>query len=391
NQHQHQQNRRSYIGEPRRRAAAGYLSGSNASGNDGSTAVPTLEQGGYGGFNGIVFGSGGNTGLSAGNQGDLGGALGSRLSYDNGASHDTLGIYGNQGLHRLSEPPQATAGPFAHHRQGHSSAIEQVGALLRENQMLRKQNQALLAASDARQRAVFRLLKQTAAADEETQDGDVSGQGDGQRKKQLTQLLLALLDTSPEQGTAEARSEDGALQTLQQEPESTAQPSIGNKNSSSSERSNSNGSSNERSNSAGPPRCLSSNQSSRSPRIQPADAEHAFRQQSSRPSEPAPPGETRANDSPSRQPDWDTGALLEISSQGHLADGELEGDTYAKETRKAIGTHQYGASARRRVSLSRRRSSLLSMYSTHPPEIAASQTAQQSMHPGAFPGSGSVG
>ncbi|KAJ2705567.1 CorA metal ion transporter [Coemansia sp. IMI 203386] len=375
---QQQQPRRTYISESRRRAATGYLSGTNISGNDCNTVVPTLEQGGYGGFNGVVFGSGGSMGLGAGGQGDLGGVLGSRLGYDNGTSHDALGIYSHQGLHRLSEPPQATTALFGNHRQGHSAVMEQVSALYNENQMLRKQNQALLAASDARQQAVIRLLKETVGGDDEKQKDDDGTEAD-QKKKQLMQLLLVLLDAPSEQNAAEGCRDENISNGRQPQPTPSASAAPAAARSSSTN-------SNNVSSSAAASKRLSTNRNSNSPRLQSVDTENTVRQRSnSRSSGPVPLCETKASGSSSRQPDWDAGALQEISSQGCVADNELKIDKYAKESRKAIGTHQYSPLTRRKMSLSRRRSSLLSMSSDNSPEIITAQNTQQSMHPGAFP------
>ncbi|KAJ2840927.1 hypothetical protein J3B02_006145, partial [Coemansia erecta] len=325
------------------------------------------------------MGMGMGIGLGAGGQADLGGALGSRLGYDNGASHDALGIYAHQGLHRLSEPPQATAAPFAVHRQSHhSSVMEQVSALYKENQRLRKQNQALLAASDTRQRAVVKLLRETVSAGGERKE-DTTDLSEDQRKRQLMQLLLALLDASPEQDDdAEKRREESTLQELK-EPSAlattetqfssvdatAANPKIINVSKGNNTRNNTSNSS------AGHSSGLSNNQSSHSPRIQTTDTRRATNQRNSMSFEPTPPCETRDSRlSGKKHRDWNTDSLLEISSQGCVADSEIKGDDYAKETRKAIGTHQHSASTRRKMSLGRRRSSLMSStYSANSPEI----------------------
>ncbi|KAJ1721343.1 CorA metal ion transporter [Coemansia erecta] len=77
-QHQQQQARRAHhMGEMRRRAAHLTTTGAGSSSMDGNT-ITQEQAGGYAGFNGIVFGSGG--------QSDLAGTLGLRMGFDSGSA-----------------------------------------------------------------------------------------------------------------------------------------------------------------------------------------------------------------------------------------------------------------------------------------------------------------
>ncbi|KAJ2371189.1 hypothetical protein IW150_004705, partial [Coemansia sp. RSA 2607] len=329
---------------------------------DGNT-ITQEQSGAYAGFNGIVFGSGG--------QSDLAGSLGLRMGFDSGSvtaagpgagaqsasAHDALGIHGHQGMHRLSEPHTLHIG---HPRQSHTATMDQMAVLFKENQMLRRQNQSLLAASDARQKAVVGLLKETLGGKYDTdkaesESGDNDEHQKQQTRNQLVQLLLALLETPSDQ----------SQQTASKGPQqlaSTAFPNSDDATASSSGMQQRQ------------PQEKSDQYSSSMPDVQPDNVSRCTEQQNSHSSGSEVANNIRKSSlssgssiTGSQQLDWDTTALREIADQGRVPDGEMRADKYANETRKAIGIHTQNSMIRRNKSLGRRRSSLISHNSATSP------------------------
>ncbi|KAJ1846167.1 CorA metal ion transporter, partial [Coemansia sp. RSA 2703] len=257
--------------------------------------------------------------------------------------------------------------------------MDQMAVLFKENQMLRRQNQSLLAASDARQKAVVGLLKETLGGKYDTdkaesESGDNDEHQKQQTRNQLVQLLLALLETPSDQ----------SQQTASKGPQqlaSTAFPNSDDATASSSGMQQRQ------------PQEKSDQYSSSMPDVQPDNVSRCTEQQNSHSSGSEVANNIRKSSlssgssiTGSQQLDWDTTALREIADQGRVPDGEMRADKYANETRKAIGIHTQNSMIRRNKSLGRRRSSLISHNSATSPNAEPKSFSKTGSNiPGTFP------
>ncbi|KAJ2454771.1 CorA metal ion transporter [Coemansia sp. RSA 2336] len=201
---------------------------------DTQQTIPPLGQGGLSGFNGVVFESAGGT------------------PGPGEPMHDS---------------PQR---PYAYQPADQS-------ALQREVLQLRRANQSLMAAHDARHHAAIKLLGDLTASDNSPSDD---------KRKQLTRLLLTLLDPAAIDDLDPTNSPQ------------TVPPSV---------------------------KPASTFHTSDRARISGTD---------NLPSRP------QSRDTTQTKPavDWDANALCEVASRGHVAHESHE-DRYATESRKAIGSH----------------------------------------------------
>ncbi|KAJ2801925.1 CorA metal ion transporter [Coemansia guatemalensis] len=278
---------RGHSQHPSERRRAGYL-GSTM--DTQLSTMSSLDQGGITGFNGVVFGSGGT---------DLGGT---------NAGTPATGIHESPFVHTHASLHQRPV--------GHSTQIsEHINALQRENLQLRRANQALVVASDARRHAAIKLLGEFAAPDNEQVSDD---RHPDVRRKQLTRLLLALLDPDaspgidPEQQLAETKDGDNMSPQQQQRQQHQQQPAA-----------------------------------SPSPPPFPASAACGIKSKPPAVSDslarPSRPVSRTAGGARPGNGDWDSDALREVSSRGRLTRNKSTGDRYAAESRKAIGSHSsYG-------------------------------------------------
>ncbi|KAJ1834910.1 CorA metal ion transporter [Coemansia sp. RSA 2711] len=228
------------------------------------TAMPPLEQG-LAGFNGVVFGSGG---------GDI-------------------GIHESPGIHARTQ-----------------AADPQVAALQREVAQLRRANQALAAANDARYHTAVRLLGSMA---------DGPAPDDPDRRRQLMRLLLAMLDPAAiddGESSQDAEPDDARPPREQRRRSPSAAPSP--------------------------------------PALHPASTNRSNRTRY--PGVDNPPSRPVSRDGarPGPAPDWDAGALREMASQGHVERDAAGTDRYAAESRKALGSHSLLSFGGRQNSLSGR-------------------------------------
>ncbi|KAJ2158863.1 CorA metal ion transporter [Coemansia sp. RSA 552] len=225
--------------------------------------MPPLEQGGLPGFNGVVFGSGASTGVA-----DL-------------------------------DPPALRQRPSA------NAVGEQIQALQRENQLLRRTNQDLVASTEARQQAATRLL------------GDLALSPDD-RRKQLTQVLMALLEPADEESSMPEREPTIAA------PSPPLPPPLR------------------------PASTARSGETRRFPML-----DNVAQQQSRPVSRDAAGHRLTAATAALAAADWDADALSEMASQGRVAQDETRGDRYAAESRKAIGGHSF-VGRQQRLSINRK-------------------------------------
>ncbi|KAJ2081732.1 CorA metal ion transporter [Coemansia sp. RSA 988] len=301
-------NSRNTSQHPSERRRAGYLGSTMDS---QLSTMSSLDQGGITGFNGLVFGSGGT---------DLGGTNAGSPAAD------------------IHESPFVHPHPTLHQRPvGHSTQIsEHINALQRENLQLRRANQALVVSSDARRHAAIKLLGEVAAPDNEQVSDD---HHPDVRRKQLTRLLLALLDPDaspslePELQLAEIK--DGVDMSPQQQHYHQQSAAV-----------------------SSPPFLASAARGTK-PKT-PAVLDILAR--------PSRPVSRAAGSSRPGNGDWDSEALREVSSRGRLARNKSSGDRYAAESRKAIGSHSsYGYDRRwtssNQLGQQQRRSSLISAHS----------------------------
>ncbi|KAJ2843946.1 hypothetical protein IWW36_005368, partial [Coemansia brasiliensis] len=229
------------------------------------TAIPPLGQGGLSGFNGVVFESGGGGTPGAGELG---------------------GIHDSPSLH--PRPPTYSS----------YQPADQSAALHREVLQLRRANQALVAAHDARYHAAVKLLSDITVSD----DNAVSDDGD--KRKQLTRLLLALLDPAAIDDAEADKQNDLDNPTDLRQQQTLPAASV-------------------------PPSVKPTSTFHSSDRVRNSGVDNL----TSRP---------QSRDTINTRPavmDWDANALREVASQGHVAHNESSGDRYAAESRKAIGSH----------------------------------------------------
>ncbi|KAJ1753104.1 CorA metal ion transporter [Coemansia sp. RSA 989] len=260
---------------------------------DTQQTIPPLGQSGLSGFNGVVFESGGGTP----GPGDL--------------------IHESPSLQR----------PYAYQHTDQS-------ALQREVLQLRRANQALVAAHDARYHAAVKLLGDITVSDNSASDD---------KRRQLTRLLLTLLDPA-------AIDEQNDLDTTDSQHNSAAVP----------------------------------------PSIKPTSTFHSSDRARNLGIDNLP-SRPQSRDITNAKPavvDWDASALCEVANQGHVARNESSGDRYAAESRKAIGSHSFQSFGRQQ-SISRpqrwqsaeQRSSISSSSSSKVEHFHVSPTKPQQEQP----------
>ncbi|KAJ1959914.1 CorA metal ion transporter [Dipsacomyces acuminosporus] len=293
---------------------------SNSSSMAGNmNGLPTLDHGGSAGFNGIVFGSGGS---------ELGGTpsilhhsgLGSRLAYDGAVAHEHIGLSSH---HRLTD-----------------NAADQLNSLHEETLALRRDNQALLAANEARQRVALRLLREAIDSDDEHAGDNKRSDDSVGRRKQLAKLLLMSLDASASSGSGETQQIITGFDKADKEPSLEAIQSP-----------------------TSPP-----TYSEPSVDVQPRPRQFAQN---------------------ARHKGWNSSILAEISKQGAVAEDDACGDRYASESRRAFGPRLATAGGcggqiygRRKSQVDRKSLSTASSKSSSP---SIDNSRQEVSHPGSFP------